>query len=121
MEEANTLQADHAAHAAPDHAAQTPDGSSQRHGPHPSNRNALRRLKNIEGQVRGLQRMVEEEQYCVDILTQISAVRAALKQAGMLILKRHIEHCVSDAVRAGGKEQAEIIDELMQVLSREEI
>lgn len=91
------------------------------HADHPSHRNALRRLKNIEGQVRGLQRMVEEEQYCVDILTQISAVRAALKQAGMVILKRHIEHCVSDAVRAGGKEQVEIIDELMKVLAKEEI
>ncbi len=105
----------------PTHAPQPAAASSEHQGPHPANRNALRRLKNIEGQVRGLQRMVEEEQYCVDILTQISAVRAALKQAGMLVLKRHIEHCVADAVRAGGKEQAEIIDELMQVLSREEI
>lgn len=102
MEEIQPLQTAHA----PQPAAADPG----RAGPHPANRNALRRLKNIEGQVRGLQRMVEEEQYCVDILTQISAVRAALKQAGMLVLKRHIEHCVSDAVRAGGKEQAEIIN-----------
>lgn len=95
--------------------------SSHPHGPHPYNKSALRRLKNIEGQVRGLQRMVEEEQYCTDILTQISAVRAALKSVGMVILKRHVEHCVADAVRAGGQEQVQIIDELMTVLAKEEI
>ncbi len=87
-------------------------------GPHPINKQALRRLKNIEGQVRGLQRMVQEEQYCVDIITQISAVRAALNSVGMLILKRHIETCVSDAIKAGGEEKTHIIDELMSVLSR---
>lgn len=91
------------------------------HGPHPVNEKALRRLKNIEGQVRGLQRMVKEEKYCVDILTQISAVRAALNSVGMVILKRHIETCVSEAIEAGGAERLQIIDELMGVLSKEEL
>ena len=90
-------------------------------GPRPVNQRALRRLKNIEGQTRGLQRMVEEEKYCVDILTQISAVRAALNSVGMLILQRHIETCVSEAIKSGGEERAEIIDELMSILARESI
>lgn len=91
------------------------------HGPYPINEKALRRLKNIDGQVRGLQRMVKEEKYCVDILTQISAVRAALNSVGMVILKRHIETCVSEAIEAGGAERVQIIDELMSVLSKEEL
>lgn len=93
----------------------------EKHGPHPVNLRALRRLKNIEGQVRGLQRMVEEEKYCVDILTQISAVRAALHSVGMLILRRHVETCVSDAIETGGTDRVEIIDELMNVLAKEKL
>jgi DNA-binding FrmR family transcriptional regulator len=65
--------------------------------------------------------MVEEEKYCVDILTQISAARGALKRAGMLILRRHIKNCVSSAIKNGGSEGNEIINELMHVLSKEEI
>jgi len=90
-----------------------------RKGPGPVNDEALRRLRNVEGQVRGLQKMVEEEKYCVDILTQISAVRAALNQVGLIVLKRHVEHCVVDAVRnpdAGAGQK--IIDELMSVISK---
>lgn len=97
----------------------TKSSTHEKQGPHPVNQRALRRLKNIEGQVRGLQRMVEEEKYCVDILTQISAARAALHSVGMLILRRHVETCVSDAIEAGGTERAEIIDELMNVLTKE--
>jgi DNA-binding FrmR family transcriptional regulator len=91
----------------------------EKQGPGPVNQRALRRLKNIEGQVRGLQRMVEEEKYCVDILTQVSAVRAALHSVGMLILRRHVETCVSDAIESGGTDRVEIIDELMSVLAKE--
>ncbi len=93
----------------------------EKHGPHPRNDTALRRLKNIEGQVRGIQRMVEEEKYCVDVLTQISAVRAALNSVGMVILRRHIETCVSEAIQTGGTERSHIIDELMSVLGKEEL
>ena len=81
----------------------------------------LRRLKNIEGQVRGLQRMVEEDQYCVDILTQVSAVRSALNSAGMKILRRHIDTCVSEAIRDGGESKEQIIEELMTILSRQQL
>ena len=93
----------------------------EKHGPHPGNDKAYRRLKNIEGQVRGIQRMVEEEKYCVDILTQISAVRAALNSVGMVILRRHIETCVSEAIQSGGDERSHIIDELMSILGKEEL
>ena len=65
--------------------------------------------------------MVEEQKYCVDILTQISAARAALKSVGMVILKRHIESCVSEAIESGGGERTQIIDELMGIIAKEEI
>ncbi|HUV06561.1 MAG TPA: metal-sensitive transcriptional regulator [Spirochaetia bacterium] len=97
------------------------DVHSRTMGPHPVNQSALRRLKNIEGQVRGLQRMVEEEKYCVDILMQVSAVRAALKSVAMVILKRHVETCVSDAIKTGGEESTQIINELMDVVSKEKM
>jgi DNA-binding FrmR family transcriptional regulator len=93
----------------------------EKKGLHPANKEALKRLTNIEGQIRGIERMVENEKYCVDILTQVSAVRAALNRVGMLILKRHITNCVSDAIKKGGTEGKEIIDELMHTLSKEKI
>lgn len=67
------------------------------------NEEALKRLKRAQGQVNGIIRMVEANKYCIDILTQISAARAALDKAGMVILKNHIEHCVSDAIARGMK------------------
>lgn len=74
----------------------------------------INRLKRIEGQVRGIQKMVEEDRYCMDILVQISAIQSALKQVGFSITERHMNHCVSDAIKSGdGKE---MIDELMGVL-----
>ncbi len=93
----------------------------EKYGPCPANQQALRRLKNIKGQVNGLHRMVEGEKYCVDILTQISAVRAALNSVGMLILRRHIETFVSGAIAVGGEDRVQIIDELMDILSKEKI
>jgi DNA-binding FrmR family transcriptional regulator len=64
----------------------------------------LKRLRRIEGQVRGLQRMVEDDRYCIDILGQVSAATAALQSVALLLLGDHLSHCVSDAVRAGGDE-----------------
>ena len=64
----------------------------------------LNRLRRIEGQVRGLQRMVEEDTYCIDVLTQVSAVSRALQNAALLLLDDHLGHCVRDAVEAGGDE-----------------
>ena len=79
----------------------------------------LKRLSRIEGQVRGLGRMVEEDRYCIDIVTQISAVRAALRRAEEEILRDHVAHCVEHAIASGDKnEQRRKIAELMDVLSR---
>lgn len=76
----------------------------------------INRLKRIEGQVRGIQKMVEDDRYCVDILVQISAISAALKKVGHEVTERHIKHCVSDAVKTGQGEP--VIDELMDVLKQ---
>jgi DNA-binding FrmR family transcriptional regulator len=67
----------------------------------------IRRLKLIEGQVRGLQRMVAEDTYCIDIITQTSAVKAALSHVEDLLLEGHLSHCVVDQVRAGQPEKAQ--------------
>lgn len=81
----------------------------------------LKRLKRIEGQVRGLVRMVEEDRYCIDVVTQISAVRAALRRAEEEVLKDHLAHCVEHAIMAGDKsDQRQKIAELMDVFSRAE-
>lgn len=80
---------------------------------------ARARLRRIEGQVQGIQRMVEAEAYCVDILLQISAVQGALEQVQKLLLGRHIESCVADAMRSGrARERQKKIDELLAVFSR---
>jgi len=79
----------------------------------------LKRLKRIEGQVRGLCRMVEDDRYCIDIITQISAVRAALRRAEEEILADHAAHCVERAIASGNKaEQRRKVTELVEVLSR---
>lgn len=79
----------------------------------------LNRLSRIEGQVRGLARMVEEDRYCIDIVTQIGAVRAALKRVEHELLRDHVGHCVRDAMQVGSsKQQQQKIDELMNVIAR---
>lgn len=79
----------------------------------------LKRLNRIEGQVRGLARMVEEDRYCIDIVTQIAAVRAALRRVEEDVLRDHIQHCVAHAMASGDKaEQEQKIAELMDVLAR---
>jgi DNA-binding FrmR family transcriptional regulator len=81
----------------------------------------LKRLSRIEGQVRGLARMVEEDRYCIDIVTQISAVRAALRRAEDEILRDHVAHCVEHAIASGNKaEQRKKVEELMEVFARAE-
>jgi CsoR family transcriptional regulator, copper-sensing transcriptional repressor len=64
-------------------------------------RQVQRRLNRIEGQVRGLQKMVDDDRYCIDVLTQVSAVKAALESVALLLLADHTEHCVAEAIRAG--------------------
>ena len=79
----------------------------------------LRRLRRIEGQVRGLARMVEDDRYCIDIVTQLSAARAALRKAEEEILADHVAHCVEHAIASGNKgEQRRKVGELIDVLSR---
>jgi DNA-binding FrmR family transcriptional regulator len=79
----------------------------------------LKRLNRIEGQVRGLARMVEDDRYCIDIVTQIAAVRAALRRAEEEILRDHVAHCVEHAIVSGSRtEQQRKIAELMDVVSR---
>ena len=78
----------------------------------------LKRLKRIEGQVRGIARMVDEEQYCIDILTQVSAVTRALQSLSLGLLDEHLEHCVVEAVREGGDEQAIKLQEASAAIAR---
>ena len=80
---------------------------------------ALKRLQRIEGQVRGLIRMVEKDRYCIDVVTQISAARAALRKVEEEVLHDHIAHCVENAIASGNKaEHRRKVAELMEVLSR---
>lgn len=80
---------------------------------------ALGRLRRIEGQVQGLQRMIAAEAYCVDILLQVSAVQGALEQVQKLLLGRHVESCVADALRSGSRtERQRKVEELLDVFSR---
>src|ERR1043166_1471156 len=81
----------------------------------------LKRLGRIEGQVRGLARMVEGDRYCIDVVTQISAVRAALRKVEEEVLRDHVAHCVEGAIASGNKgDQRRKIAELMDVLGRAE-
>ncbi len=78
----------------------------------------LDRLKRIEGQARGISRMVDEEKYCIDILTQISAATSALENVALGLLDDHLRHCVADAARAGGPEADAKITEASQAIAR---
>ena len=84
-----------------------------------SKTSTLKRLKRIEGQVRGLARMVEADRYCIDIVTQIGAVRAALRRVEEEILRDHVAHCVAHAIASGDKaDQRQKVAELMDVMGR---
>jgi DNA-binding FrmR family transcriptional regulator len=78
----------------------------------------LRRLRKIEGQVRGLQRMIEEDRYCIDVLTQVASVTKALQGVGLGLLDEHLHHCVADAVRNDGGDVAmeEALDAVRRLL-----
>jgi DNA-binding FrmR family transcriptional regulator len=79
----------------------------------------LRRLRRVEGQVRGLQRMVEGEAYCIDVLHQVAAARAALAEVGRTLLGGHVERCVVDAVRSGSRRDRDRkVTELLQALGQ---
>ncbi len=76
----------------------------------------LNRLRRIEGQVRGLQRMIEEDRYCPDVMTQIASVHEALRSVGRALMRNHLRHCVDAAARAGGKQAQVTYDELLDLI-----
>jgi DNA-binding FrmR family transcriptional regulator len=76
----------------------------------------LRRLRRIEGQVRGLQKMVEEDRYCADIMTQISSVHEALRAVGRELMRNHLKHCAATAIRSSEQEAGEMYDEIVDLM-----
>ncbi|MGB8385660.1 MAG: metal-sensitive transcriptional regulator [Dermatophilaceae bacterium] len=78
----------------------------------------LRRLRRIEGQVRGIARMVEEDHYCIDVLTQLSAATRALQSVALGLLDEHLGHCVVEAARAGGEEEQTKLREASEAIAR---
>ena len=85
----------------------------------PRHKDCLSRLARIEGQVRGVARMVEEERYCIDILTQLRAIKAALNKVETEVLKDHADHCVAQAINSGSeKEQKKKFNELVELFER---
>lgn len=79
----------------------------------------IKRLNRIEGQVKGIQKMVEDERYCVDILVQISAIRSAINKVGNIILENHIKGCVSESIKNEDEEQSDqVISELMNTINK---
>ena len=92
--------------------------SPAHHGYTPQKQAYLRRLRLIEGQARGIARMVEDDVYCIDVLTQVSAVTSALKAVSLGLLEDHLEHCVVNAAREGGEVAEEKLQEAMQAIRR---
>ena len=78
----------------------------------------LKRLRRIEGQVRGLQRMVEEDKYCIDILTQVSAAKSALESVALGLLQEHLAHCVAEAMAEGGENADAKVREASAAIAR---
>ena len=78
----------------------------------------LKRLRRIEGQVRGLQKMVEEGRYCAAVMTQISSVHEALRSVGRELMRNHLRHCATSAIRAGASEAESMYDELVEMMYR---
>ena len=78
----------------------------------------LKRLRRVEGQVRGLQKMVEEQRYCADIMTQISAVHEALRGVGLELMRNHLKHCAATAIRSGGADADAMYDELLDLMHK---
>ena len=85
---------------------------------HPDKENYLKRLRRIEGQVRGLQRMVEEDNYCIDVLTQVSAMTSALQSVALGLMEDHLGHCVTQAAAEGGEVAAAKVREASDAIAR---
>lgn len=78
----------------------------------------LKRLRRVEGQVRGIQKMVEEQRYCAEIMTQISAVHEALRGVGLELMRNHLKHCAAAAIRSGGTDADAMYDELLDLMHK---
>lgn len=78
----------------------------------------LKRLRRIEGQIRGLQKMVEDDRYCADVLTQIASVHEALRSVGRELVRNHLKHCATHAIQAGPEQAEEMYDELVNMMYR---
>ena len=100
----------------------TPDPTEHEHHAHPGymqrKDDYLRRMKRLQGQIRGIERMIEEEQYCIDILTQVSAATKALQAVALGLVDEHLAHCVVDAARAGGPEADVKLREASDAIAR---
>ena len=84
--------------------------------PHENQTEVVRRLKSVEGHVRGVQRMIEDDAYCIDVVNQIVAIQRALKKVSTMVLDAHLHSCVTDAMRdPEGQGRAKVLDELLQV------
>ncbi|WP_030596196.1 metal-sensitive transcriptional regulator [Streptomyces fulvoviolaceus] len=96
----------------------TTNTATATHGYHKQKDEHLKRLRRIEGQVRGLQRMVDEDVYCIDILTQVSASTKALQSFALQLLEEHLRHCVADAALEGGAEVDAKVEEATKAIGR---
>jgi CsoR family transcriptional regulator, copper-sensing transcriptional repressor len=94
------------------------DTEADMHGYTPDKDRYLTRLRRIEGQVRGLQKMVDDDKYCIDILTQVSAVTSALQSVALGLLEDHLGHCVAQATAEGGDVAAEKVREASEAIAR---
>ena len=100
-------------------AGQALSGGSATHGYSPQKENYAKRLRRIEGQVRGIAKMIDEDKYCIDILTQISAISSALDAVAVKVLNDHVEHCVAHAFASGDPDEAKTKSrELMEAVER---
>ena len=119
MAQATKHSADHVPHIGCGCGVDHEDGAGGRKAvavdPSAKERN-LKRLRRIEGQVRGLQKMVEEDRYCADIMTQISSVHEALRAVGRELMRNHLKHCAASAIRAGEDEASAMYDELVDMM-----
>ena len=88
------------------------------HGYSPNKDNYAKRLRRVEGQVRGIAKMIDEDKYCIDVLTQISAVNSALQSVALALLDEHLGHCVSHAVAVGGGEAEQKLAEASAAIAR---
>ena len=109
----------HHSHAAPPHTSGAYDTPTHAVAVEPElTARQLKRLRRIEGQVRGVQKMVEEERYCADILAQISSIQQALRGVSHELLRNHLKHCATHAMRSGDAEADAMVNELLELMRR---